>query len=70
MQQTKQNGHCQNLQILLSNPLYEYPAICINLLMNVGLFQDFTLIRHAAVKLRESFKKFDISYKIKYVFNI
>ena len=31
---------------------------------------EFAFIRHAAVKLCESFKKFDISYKIKYVFNI
>lgn len=29
MQQTKQNGHCQNLNVLLSNPLYEYPAVCL-----------------------------------------
>lgn len=53
MQQTKQNGHCQNLNILLSTPLYmDSPQFVYSSAgVHLSSFQDFAFINKAAVSL-------------------
>lgn len=56
MQQTKQNGHCQNLNVLLSNPLYMniLQSVCSSTDEYLGCLQDFVTTRGAVANLLSS----------------